>query len=235
MIAPLTIVSLWEIMNTVYVGTMFEALLNAGTLADNANAAIVAKQPLYIPESHYAEFMRHMVLLEKAGNELAMPVIARHAYIVKGALEKAAVDGLDRRIDFRELVEMRTSASQLRSNSPIELHAQKFLSLSRADAMLFDGVDEWGGDVVARFKSARYDIHEGAKCLGLGRSTASVFHFIRVLETGLRALRAHVGVVAPLVGAERNWGAIQSVVRYELSDPELQSTWSIDVEGITTQ
>jgi hypothetical protein len=48
-------------------------------------------------------------------------------------------------------------------------------------------------DVVDKFPSAQADIFSGVDLLALGHNTASVFHFMRVLEHGLRALAADVG------------------------------------------
>jgi hypothetical protein len=52
--------------------------------------------------------------------------------------------------------------------------------------------DDWAA-VLASFPSASHDIIAGVDCWALHHSTASVFHFMRVLEHGLRALAADVG------------------------------------------
>jgi hypothetical protein len=46
----------------------------------------------------------------------------------------------------------------------------------------------FGQDVPEAFPSAAEDIEEAAICLAFGRSTACVFHLMRVIECGLRAL-----------------------------------------------
>ncbi|MGY3694272.1 hypothetical protein ACVIGA_004352 [Bradyrhizobium sp. USDA 3240] len=46
----------------------------------------------------------------------------------------------------------------------------------------------FGDDVAARFPTSSFDIEEGGKCLSLGRPTATVFHMMRVMEVGLKAL-----------------------------------------------
>ncbi len=44
----------------------------------------------------------------------------------------------------------------------------------------------FGEEVTSRFPSATIDIEEAGKCLALSRSTACVFHLMRVMEAGLR-------------------------------------------------
>lgn len=60
-----------------------------------------------------------------------------------------------------------------------------------------------GAEVRAQFSSAIYDIDEAAKCIALGRFTASVFHMMRVVELSLRAVAKCLGVVEP---KNPNWG-----------------------------
>lgn len=71
----------------------------------------------------------------------------------------------------------------------------------------------WGQTFHDKFASCRFDLEEAAKCLAVGRGTACAFHVVRILEIGLRAVRACLGVQAPLNGAERNWGQILLRIR----------------------
>jgi hypothetical protein len=54
------------------------------------------------------------------------------------------------------------------------------------------------GEAPDKFKIAATDIDEASFCLGLGRTTASVFHLMRTLEYGLIVLAKDVGVALPL-------------------------------------
>ncbi len=60
----------------------------------------------------------------------------------------------------------------------------------------------FGASVEAKFPQMSEDISEAGKCLGLGRSTAAVFHIMRVMELGVQTLGAELGV--QLV-TEKNW------------------------------
>jgi hypothetical protein len=66
--------------------------------------------------------------------------------------------------------------------------AEKHASLYLSDAPLF------GVAVFDRFSIANDDIAEAGKCLALERGTATVFHLMRVMEAGLKALGAELGI-----------------------------------------
>jgi hypothetical protein len=61
---------------------------------------------------------------------------------------------------------------------------------------------DWG-DVKDKFPSAVYDAEEAAKALALERATATVFHLMRVLERGLRALADDLQI--PVANQNPNW------------------------------
>ena len=66
----------------------------------------------------------------------------------------------------------------------------------------------FGNDVASKFLSVIFELDEGAKCLALGRPTACVFHLMRIMEIGVRAMARCLNVPDPTKPAERNWGHI---------------------------
>lgn len=58
------------------------------------------------------------------------------------------------------------------------------------------------------YPNAAFEIEEAAKCYALGRHTASVFHCMRTLEYGIRALSKFLDIPDPTKGAERNWAVM---------------------------
>lgn len=74
----------------------------------------------------------------------------------------------------------------------------------------------FGDDFKNKFQSAQYDLDEACKCLALGRSTAAVFHLMRITETGLQALHGCLGIPVALAGNDRNWGKILGRVRDDI-------------------
>lgn len=102
-----------------------------------------------------------------------------------------------------------------------ELDSVSFLYLEESEAALYEGKEPlFGGRVADRFRSANEDISEAARCFALSRYTASVFHLMRTLEVGLRALSLNAGI------SEHNptWKAaldrIHKVLREQESPPK---------------
>jgi hypothetical protein len=62
------------------------------------------------------------------------------------------------------------------------------------------------------FISGAFELDEAAKCLALGRPTASVFHLMRMMEIGVRAVARCLGIPDPLP-ADRSWGPVLKKVR----------------------
>ncbi|MEX0683903.1 MAG: hypothetical protein WD472_10680 [Dehalococcoidia bacterium] len=93
-----------------------------------------------------------------------------------------------------------------RSSLTVELSSTVFLHVASSDADYYreplDGVSE---DVRERFPSTLEDLREAAKCYALNRSTACVFHAMRVAEGGLIALAKRLKVQA---ANDKNWHAL---------------------------
>lgn len=64
---------------------------------------------------------------------------------------------------------------------------------------------QFGDEVATRFAKSTEDIQEAGKCLALGRSTACVFHLMRVTEAAVQYLGKKFNV--SLVG-QKNWANI---------------------------
>jgi hypothetical protein len=52
----------------------------------------------------------------------------------------------------------------------------------------------FGEEVFLKFKDGRYDAEQMSLCLAAGASTAAVFHMMRVVEWGVRALGSEIGL-----------------------------------------
>jgi hypothetical protein len=83
-----------------------------------------------------------------------------------------------------------------------ELEDRLFLSVPASQASLYlQPSAPFGDDVNSRFPVAE-DVSEAGKCLSLNRSTAAVFHLMRVTEIAVQRFGDKLGV--PLV-TEKNW------------------------------
>jgi hypothetical protein len=112
-----------------------------------------------------------------------------------------------------------------------DLEREMFLHIPVASVMLYEPKESLFGHLVASgFPSASFDIAEAGKCLALHRSTACVFHLMRVMEIGLTALATRFNVPA----AHSNWepllGKIEKAIAEIDKDPNRPATWKDERE-----
>jgi hypothetical protein len=83
------------------------------------------------------------------------------------------------------------------------------LSLDTKEQAWFEPRESlFGPDFANKRTKGAFELDGAAKCIALGRPTATVFHLMRVLEVGIHALAACLGVPDPIKPAEQNWGII---------------------------
>jgi hypothetical protein len=98
---------------------------------------------------------------------------------------------------------------ELQNRMDDELLSRHFLFLPPNRASLYSSPIEGWTNALTALPQIQDDVEEGAKCLALSRYTATVFHCMRILEVGLRA-------IDPAVEAELKspaWGEIISRYR----------------------
>jgi len=84
--------------------------------------------------------------------------------------------------------EIQSLLTELVKRIAVELEAHTYLCVSRDDAGFYNKpLDGWG-DTITAFPSTRYDIEEASKSLALQRNTAVVFHLMRVMGAGVKAM-----------------------------------------------
>lgn len=84
----------------------------------------------------------------------------------------------------------------------------------------------FGQEVHSKFPSAIYEIDEAAKCYALERSTACVFHLMRLMEIGIKAAALCLGVPDPVKDKDRNWGAILGKIDAAIKAKGPKSNWA---------
>lgn len=83
----------------------------------------------------------------------------------------------------------------LRQDIIDDLEEMNFYLLKQDHISLYESAEPlFGEEVFRRFGIANDDIAEAGKCLAMGRSTAAVFHLMRVTEAGLKALGKELGI-----------------------------------------
>ena len=107
-----------------------------------------------------------------------------------------------------------------------ELGQRIFLQLSTEGASKYEKAQKiFDGNVWNKFTEARYDLEEATNCLALERSTAAIFHSMKVMERSLHAVHLCLGLAWPLVGNDKNWGNILRGIRDELTKRGSSSRW----------
>ena len=104
------------------------------------------------------------------------------------------------------------------------------VQIPSAQKTFYQAKDLFGPEVSKQFQSALLDIEEAGNCYALNRNTACVFHLMRVMEVGLRALGKSLN--NPNLDPKRNptWEAILRPCDDELKNPlkNRTSQWQSD-------
>jgi hypothetical protein len=106
-----------------------------------------------------------------------------------------------------------------------EIRENVFLFIPKTQVQFFE--DSWP-EVTTAFPSSEYDIRESGKSLATNRSTACVFHAMRVLEHGLRALASQFNVSFE----HKAWGEViektDKAIRQISQRPNKPPEWKTD-------
>jgi hypothetical protein len=109
-----------------------------------------------------------------------------------------------------------------------ELGATHFLALGGASSRYFAPADQlFGAEFQAKFISSIFELDEAGKCLALSRPTASVFHLMRLMEYGLRAVAQCLSIPDPIKPSGRNWGGILGAIKTDIDAHSGQSPTKI--------
>lgn len=103
------------------------------------------------------------------------------------------LDEMIERLPKITLVRLQENFKQLNKMIEKELSKYLYIYISPIEAMFYEKDNLFGEKVSDAFSSANYDIREAGNCYATGRYTACVFHLMRAVEWGLRALCADVG------------------------------------------
>ena len=86
-----------------------------------------------------------------------------------------------------------------------EMQGCLFLHMPFKGVAYYDQPQAFGARVAVRLPSLEYDIREAGNCYATGRSTACVFHLMRIMEVGVQRLGEMLGVA---LVEEKNWQVI---------------------------
>jgi hypothetical protein len=83
---------------------------------------------------------------------------------------------------------------QLEQNLQWEMQDVRFFYLPTMRANYYDQKELFGVSVNNKFTTIQYDMVEAGNCYAMGRSTACVFHLMRIMEVGVQQFGNKLGV-----------------------------------------
>jgi len=90
-----------------------------------------------------------------------------------------------------------------------ELESVKFLFVSGTHVPHYEiPADGWEA-AIKEFPEIQSDVEEANRCFALSRTTASVFHMMRVMEAGIRRLAARLD---PTIDVTLSWGLLEPLI-----------------------
>jgi len=110
---------------------------------------------------------------------------------------------------------VKNGIEEIKSTLIRELSLKTVIILQSQENSLFTAKEpHFGDDFADKFKTfGAFELDEAAKCRALSRPTAAVFHLMRILEVGISALAASLGIPDPVKPAERNWAIILKKIK----------------------
>lgn len=119
--------------------------------------------------------------------------------------------------DHPDLIPLLTLLREVRINIDQELAGWRFYAVPEKLARwMADDAEPFGSDVATRFPDATKDVLASGRCLALNEWTACVFHCMRVLEIGLHAFAAHLGVSMTTPIELENWKNVIDLIEKEI-------------------
>lgn len=156
-----------------------------------------------------------------------LKVIKDHAIDLKSAISdiggRITLMAIDEHIEYIEknnsvsLRQISDCYADILRTLERELSTITMLSINADEVRYFDpSFPLFGSEFETKFSTlGAFELDEAAKCMALGRPTAAVFHMMRILEVGIRALAKCLGIPDPVKPAERNWGKILDKIMKE--------------------
>jgi hypothetical protein len=120
---------------------------------------------------------------------------------------------------------------ELRSRVKDELDLVLTLVIPASDVQLYESsTSAFGDEAIQNFRAIRLEVEEAGKCLALSRGTACVFHLMRIMEVGLRALGQSLNDPKMDPKTNPSWEAILKKADGELQKPYAQRSreWQTD-------
>lgn len=122
-------------------------------------------------------------------------------------------------------LDIKRSMEEIESRFADHLLDVKFYIMPQNELALMQPVDDLlstpSNPVVgfgSAFPNAAFEIEESCKCCALNRHTAAVFHSMRALECGLKAMCSLIGAPEVTKPADKNWGKMLSGIKQTIDE-----------------
>lgn len=217
--APYYVVSLWDMLELPFGRLIhsFQQLSSTSQLLANwspalgkpsfQNNAYKDNQPLFVSRD-YDDLVEHAQVFCDLCTDLSLSVTKQAAEQVCQNLKRAKRDpqGNGWLFERGDRLKLQGSLNLVINCMRLEANTKVAMILPPDKLHLYSQIDPiFGSDVRSKYPSAIYDIDEAAKCLALGRSTAAVFHLMRVMEVALKAISKCLGLSTPNNPNWSNW------------------------------
>ena len=219
--APYSLVSLWEMMIELPIGRLLHDAHRMSILSQQVVNAAEENKPMGIPSSAHAHLVNCAADLQMCCREIGLTTTDNMAHDLMVVMHAAQSDG-DSKIFSAQLVKsLRNCVMALNVCLEKESLSRRALVLPPEMVWLYEPkVPHLGDEVRNKFSKCSYEIDEAAKCLALGRSTASVFHLMRMLEVALGAVYQCLGL-PPMDKKDRSWGNVLGKIDIECKRREV--------------
>lgn len=151
------------------------------------------------------------MILERCG-DLEKSLIVLNANITQMAVEELKEQLRSPYLTFEHIL---TGFDDITKTLKRELSTSVVLALDNQERALFKPVlPLFGAEFEDKFQTqGLFELSECSKCLALDRPTAAVFHLMRIMEIGIRAIAECLGIPNPIKPTERNWGRILDKIK----------------------
>jgi hypothetical protein len=146
---------------------------------------------------HVKNFIAHADLLEEIAKELELVETLGRCRRFKTIINDSNTELIGHPGEFHKSIttpEIVSEIEGLESSLQRELMDKRFIYIPNSKAKFCEQPALFGEPVNKAFPSAVKDIMEAGNCLAVDLNTATVFHLMRVVECGMRALAVHLKV-----------------------------------------
>lgn len=216
---PYGLVSLWDMLR-------FYAATFASAIGAIQRAAVIIQAANFLNVQNDAMADRELVreaLVEASGGLEGLPV----SRVVSDQFQR-----LIARLDKLSGEQLQLLLEEFNNNLLSDMCSSWFLMIPAHQREFYEQREPPFGVAVAnKFPEAANDIAAASRCVALDEWTACVFHLMRVLEHGLRAMANDVGLAADAV-AHENWKNIIDQIEKKIRELEALPKTNDKVERI---